>query len=215
MEIEWKHSSSPVGYEDAIRIMEERVAAIREGTAPEMIWFVEHPPLYTAGTSANEKDLLAPDRFPVHPTGRGGEYTYHGPGQRVVYVMMDLKKRGTDLRAFVSRLEQWIIDTLARFGVRGERREGRVGVWVARGQGREDKIAALGVRVRRWVTYHGISINVEPNLDHFTGIVPCGIAEHGVTSFVDLGLPVTMADVDAALTETFEDVFGSTPSCPA
>jgi lipoyl(octanoyl) transferase len=211
MDIEWKHSTAPVPYEDAIKVMEDRVAAIRAGTAPELVWFLEHPPLYTAGTSAKEKDLLAPDRFPVYPTGRGGEYTYHGPGQRVVYVLLDLKTRGTDLRAYVARLEQWIIDTLARFGVQGERRQGRVGVWVRRGNGqgggREDKIAALGVRVRKWVTYHGIAINVEPDLEHFTGIVPCGIAEHGVTSLVDLGLPVTMADLDTALLETFQDIF--------
>jgi len=211
MDIEWKHSISPVPYEDAIRAMEDRVAAIRAGTAPELVWFLEHPPLYTAGTSAKEKDLLTPDRFPVYATGRGGEYTYHGPGQRVVYVMLDLKKHGTDLRAYVAKLEQWIIDTLARFGVQGERRQGRVGVWVRRGKdqegGREDKIAALGVRVRKWVTYHGIAINVEPELEHFTGIVPCGISEHGVTSLVDLGLPVTMADLDTALLETFQDIF--------
>lgn len=197
--------------------MEARVAAIREGTAPELIWFVEHPPLYTAGTSAQESDLLTPDRFPVYATGRGGQYTYHGPGQRVVYVMLDLKKRGADLRGFVHRLEEWIIRTLARFNVKGERRCDRVGVWVARGKGgegkggegkgREDKIAAIGVRVRKWVSYHGIAINVEPELAHYAGIVPCGIAEHGVTSLVDLGLPVTMGDVDAALRETFDEVF--------
>lgn len=207
MEIEWVHSDAPVAYEDAVATMEERVAAIRAGTAPEMIWLLEHPPLYTAGTSARAADLLAPGRFPVHETGRGGEYTYHGPGQRVIYIMLDLKKRGTDLRTFVHTLEAWIIAALARFNVKGERREGRVGVWVDRGNGREDKIAALGVRVRKWVTYHGIAINVEPDLEHFSGIVPCGISEHGVTSLIDLGLPVSLADVDAALIETFEQVF--------
>ncbi|RMF10624.1 MAG: lipoyl(octanoyl) transferase LipB [Alphaproteobacteria bacterium] len=206
-DIEWVHSDTPVDYEAAVATMEDRVAAIRDGTAREMIWLLEHPPLYTAGTSARPSDLLTPDRFPVYETGRGGQFTYHGPGQRVVYVMLDLKKRGTDLRCFVRNLENWIIATLARFNVRGERRDGRVGVWVVRDNGREDKIAALGVRVRKWVSYHGIAINVEPNLEHYSGIIPCGISEHGVTSLVDLGLPVTMADLDAALRDSFDEVF--------
>ena len=193
--------------------MERRVAEIRTAEAPEMVWLLEHPPLYTAGTSARPQDLLDPGRFPVFKTGRGGQYTYHGPGQRVAYVMLDLKRRGGDVRAFVGDLEDWIIRTLARFNVTGERRDGRVGIWVARGGkgmggSREDKIAAIGVRVRRWVSYHGIAINVEPNLDHFAGIVPCGIREHGVTSLADLGLPVTMADVDVALRSAFDEVFG-------
>lgn len=205
--IDWVVSEGLVPYEDAIAMMEARVAAIRDGSKPEMIWLVEHPPLYTAGTSAQATDLLRPDRFPVYETGRGGQYTYHGPGQRVVYVMLDLKVRGQDLRGFVCKLENWIIATLARFNVRGERRAGRVGVWVTRAKGREDKIAAVGVRVRKWVTYHGIAINVEPDLEHYSGIVPCGISAHGVTSLVDLGLPVTMDDVDATLRETFPDIF--------
>jgi lipoyl(octanoyl) transferase len=190
--------------------MEARVAAIREGRAPELVWLVEHPPLYTAGTSARDGDLLQPDRFPVYRSGRGGEFTYHGPGQRVVYVMLDLKRRGPDVRRFVSDLEEWIIRALAAFSVEGERREGRVGIWVARGKEREDKIAAIGVRVRRWVTYHGIAINVEPDLDHFSGIVPCGISAHGVTSLVDLGLPIGLPDLDAALRAAFPGVFGAT-----
>ncbi|EFM59555.1 lipoate-protein ligase B [Brucella sp. BO2] len=180
------------------------------------MWLVEHPPLYTAGTSANAEDLLTPDRFPVFNTGRGGEYTYHGPGQRVAYVMLDLKRRREDVRAFVASLEQWIIETLAAFNIKGERREDRVGVWVVRpekprladGSMCEDKIAAIGIRLRRWVSFHGIAINVEPNLSHYGGIVPCGISEHGVTSLVDLGLPVTMGDVDVALGKAFESVFG-------
>ncbi len=195
------------------------MAAIINDGAPDMVWLLEHPPLYTAGTSADVKDLVQPDRFPVYDAGRGGQYTYHGPGQRVAYVMMDLNRAamrrglsGPDLRAFVNKLEEWIIDTLASFNVTGERREGRVGVWVDRsptlGAGREDKIAAIGVRVRKWVTWHGISINVEPDLDHFTGIVPCGISQHGVTSLVDLGLPVTMTDLDMALKDSFSKVFG-------
>lgn len=193
--------------------MEARAAAIRKGSERQCIWLLEHPPLYTAGTSARPEDLLD-DRFPVHQTGRGGQYTYHGPGQRVAYVMLDVKQRGSDVRAFVQDLENWIIAALDRFNVRGEVRPGRVGVWVQRpdkGPGYEDKIAAIGIRLRRWVSYHGISLNVEPDLDHFTGIVPCGIAEEkfGVTSLVDLGLPVTMADVDMALKEAFEEVFGS------
>jgi lipoyl(octanoyl) transferase len=205
--IEWRISDAPVDYEAAVAEMEARVAAIRAGTARELIWLLEHPPLYTAGASAKPQDLIAPDRLPVYKTGRGGQYTYHGPGQRVVYVLLDLKKHGNDIRCFVHNLEEWIIRTLARFSVKGERRAGRVGVWVARGAGREDKIAAIGVRVRKWVSFHGLAINVEPNLAHYAGIVPCGIAEHGVTSLADMGLPVTLADVDAALRETFDEVF--------
>lgn len=210
---EWRISPGLVPYEEAHAAMEDRVAAIRSQTAPELVWLLEHPPLYTAGTSARRQDLLAPDRFPVHQVGRGGQYTYHGPGQRVAYVMLDLKVRQMDVRCFVHAMEDWVIATLARFNVKGERRDGRVGVWVARGAAREDKIAAIGVRVRRWVTFHGLSINVEPNLDHFTGIVPCGISEHGVTSLVDLGLPVTMADVDAVLRDEFGNVFAQRPGC--
>lgn len=196
--------------------MEARVAAIAEGRAAEAIWLLEHPPLYTAGTSARPEDLTDPHRFPVHEARRGGQYTYHGPGQRVVYVMLNVARRGHDVRRFVCLLEDWVIATLAEFNVRGERRGGRVGVWVVRadkapladGVAREDKIAALGIRLRRWISFHGLSINVEPDLTHFDGIVPCGIRDHGVTSLVDLGLPVTMADVDAALRRTFDDVFG-------
>lgn len=208
---EWRVEPGLTAYPDAVAFMERRVAEIRAGSAPELIWLVEHPPLYTAGTSARREDLLQPDRFPVFETGRGGEFTYHGPGQRVVYVMLDLKRRNPDLRRYVHDLEEWIIRSLAQFSVAGERREGRVGIWVARNDGalgpREDKIAAIGVRIRRWVTYHGLAINVEPELDHFSGIVPCGVSEHGVTSLVDLGLPVGMADLDAALRATFDEVF--------
>ena len=188
--------------------MEARVAEIRAGRAPELVWLLEHPPLYTAGTSADDADLVDPGRFPVYRTGRGGQYTYHGPGQRVAYVMLDLQGRGGDLRRYVHDLEDWLIRALARFNVKGERREGRVGIWIARDAGREDKIAAIGVRVRRWVTYHGIALNVDPDLGHFEGIVPCGVREHGVTSLVDLGLPVTLADADVALRAAFEEVFG-------
>ena len=195
--------------------MEERVAAVRDGTEGELIWLLEHPPLYTAGTSAKAEDLLAPNQFPVHRTGRGGQYTYHGPGQRIVYVMLDLRRRGADIRCFVHDLEEWVIQALGRFSVKGERREGRVGIWVDRGSGREDKIAAIGMRVRRWVSYHGISINVEPDLSHYAGIVPCGIGDQhlGVTSLVDLGYPVTMADLDAALMATFGEVFEGPRGC--
>jgi lipoyl(octanoyl) transferase len=196
-----------VAYVDAVQEMEHRVAAIRNGTAAQQVWLLEHPPLYTAGTSAKPDELLDPHRLPVFRTGRGGQYTYHGPGQRVAYVMLDLKTRGRDLRAFVSALEDWIIGTLARFNVAGERRPGRIGVWVARDRDHDDKIAALGVRVRRWVTYHGISINLDPDLGHYQGIVPCGVTEHGVTSLVGLGFPVTMADLDVALREQFEQTF--------
>ena len=206
--MEWRISDTPVAYDHALATMEARVATIRDGTADEMVWLLEHPPLYTAGTSANIKDLVDPERFPVYDAGRGGQYTYHGPGQRVGYVMMDLTKRGRDVRGFVNDLEEWIIRTLATFNVVGERREGRVGVWVVREDGREEKIAAIGVRVRKWVTFHGISINVEPDLSHFEGIVPCGIAEHGVTSLADLGIPVTMDDVDVAMKQAFDEVFG-------
>ena len=209
-----KVSRGYVDYEEASRFMESHVLAIRKEQAPELIWFLEHPPLYTAGTSARSEDLLTPDRFPVYRSPRGGQYTYHGPGQRVVYVMLDLNRRGRDVRKFVNALEQWVIETLESFNVRGERREGRVGVWVDRtepgGPMREDKIAAIGVRLRRWVSFHGIALNVEPDLSHFEGIVPCGIASHGlgVTSLVDLGMPVTFDDVDTALRQKFEKIFG-------
>ena len=183
---------------------------IADGTAPEAVWLLEHPPLYTAGTSAERKDLLEPDRFPVYDAGRGGEYTYHGPGQRVAYVMLDLRERGRDIRCLVKGLEGWLIDTIGAFNIKGERREGRIGVWVRRpekGFSREDKIAAIGVRIRHWVSFHGLSINVEPDLSHYGGIVPCGISQHGVTSLVDLGLPVTLTDLDMALADTFGEVF--------
>ena len=206
--VAWEITEGLVPYAEAVARMDRETAAIAKGEAPERVWLLEHPPLYTAGTSANDSDLVTPDRFPVFKTGRGGQYTYHGPGQRVAYVMLDLKQRGGDVRAFVAGLEQWIIATLDEFNVKGERREDRVGVWVRRGA-REDKIAAIGIRVRHWVTFHGIAINVEPDLSHFDGIVPCGIREHGVTSLVDLGLPVTMADLDGALRKTFQDIFGA------
>jgi lipoyl(octanoyl) transferase len=206
--IRWEVAPGLVGYPEALGRMEAEVAAIAAGSAPELVWLLEHPPLYTAGTSANPRDLVSPDRFPVFDAGRGGQYTYHGPGQRVAYVMLDLRQRGSDVRAFVAALEDWIIGTLAAFGVRGERREDRVGVWVSR-PGREDKIAALGIRVRHGVSFHGISINVAPNLSHFAGIVPCGISEHGITSLHDLGIEVTMAEVDRVLRERFAAVFQS------
>ncbi|MAS03530.1 MAG: lipoate-protein ligase B [Ahrensia sp.] len=214
--VEWRIADGLTDYDFAVGEMEARAAAIREGTARELVWLVEHPPLYTAGTSADSRDLVAPDRFPVFQTGRGGEYTYHGPGQRVAYVMLDLKRRREDVRAFVAALEEWIIRTLDRFNVKGERREDRVGVWVVRpekpstvpGEPAEDKIAAIGIRLRKWVSFHGIAINHEPDLSHYGGIVPCGIADHGVTSLVDLGLPVTMHDLDLALLESFREVFG-------
>jgi lipoyl(octanoyl) transferase len=212
--VEWLISEAPVPYPEAIAAMEARVAAIAAHEAPELVWLLEHPPLYTSGTSGKATDLLDA-RFPVFDTGRGGQLTYHGPGQRVAYVMLDLKARRPDVRAYVAALEQWIIRTLSAFNVRGERREDRVGVWVKRpdkGGGFEDKIAAIGVRVRRWVSFHGIAINVEPDLTHFEAIVPCGVVDprYGVTSLVDLGHPVTMADVDIALREAFEEVFGAT-----
>ena len=205
---DWKTSDDPVDYEPAVAFMESRVAAIREGTARELVWLTEHPPLYTAGTSAKPADLLDPNELPVYTTGRGGQFTYHGPGQRIAYVMLDLRTRQRDVRAFVRNLEQWIIEALSQFNVVGERRPGRIGIWIDMGPGKEAKIAAVGVRVRHWITYHGISFNVDPNLDHYAGIVPCGISEHGVTSLVDLGITATMADVDAALVDTFKTVFG-------
>jgi lipoyl(octanoyl) transferase len=216
--VRWLISDGLVGYEDAVAEMESQVALIADGKADELVWLVEHPPLYTAGTSADAKDLIEPNRFPVFATGRGGEYTYHGPGQRVAYVMLDLKRRRQDVRAYVAALEEVVIRTLDSMNVKGERREDRVGVWVRRpekprlpdGTMSEDKIAALGIRLRRWVSFHGLSINVDPDLSHFTGIVPCGISAYGVTSLVDLGLPVMMADVDMRLREAFEDVFGPT-----
>src|SRR5215213_11980108 len=213
-EVEWRISATPVPYPEAVTEMESRAAAIAEHKAAELVWLLEHPPLYTSGTSGKQADLLDP-RFPPFPTGRGGQLTYHGPGQRVAYVMLDLKRRQPDVRAYVAGLEQWIIRTLAAFNVRGERREDRVGVWVRRpdkGPGHEDKIAAIGVRLRRWVSFHGISINVEPDLTHFSGIVPCGVtdARYGVTSLVDLGLPVTSAEVDMVLRREFEALFGAT-----
>ena len=205
--LEWLASGGPVDYGDAVAFMERRVADIRAGLAPEAVWLLEHPSLYTAGTSAGDGELLDPGRFPVFRTGRGGRYTYHGPGQRVAYVMVDLTRRSNDLRAFVGDLEAWLIATLARFGVRGERRQGRVGIWVA-GGGTEKKIAAIGVRVRHWITYHGVSLNVAPELEHFSGIVPCGISGYGVTSLRDQGVGATMADVDQVLQETFGQILG-------
>ena len=203
--IEWRFEDGLTGYEDAVATMEARARAIRAGEAPELIWFLEHPPLYTAGTTARREDLLDA-RFPVHESMRGGQYTYHGPGQRVVYVMLDLRARGLGVRRFVESMEAWMIAALARFNVTGETRPGRVGIWVGRGS-REDKIGAIGVRVRHGVSFHGLSVNVEPDLTHYAGIVPCGISEHGVTSLVDLGLPVSMADLDVALKETFAGIF--------
>ncbi len=213
---EWTVLPGLSPYPETLAAMEARAAEIAAGTAPEAVWLLEHPPLYTAGTSSNAADLTDPDRFPVFTAGRGGQYTYHGPGQRVAYVMLDLNHRGRDVRQFVRQLESWVIGTLSDFNVTGERREGRVGVWVTRpdkpanpdGTLREDKIAAIGVKLRRWISFHGISINVEPDLSHFSGIVPCGIKEHGVTSLVDLGLPVTMADLDLALLHNFHATFG-------
>ncbi len=210
--VEWRISDAPVPYPDAVAAMEARVAGIAAQQAPELVWLLEHPPLYTSGTSGKASDLLDP-RFPVFATGRGGQLTYHGPGQRVAYVMLDLKRRRPDVRAYVASLEEWVIRTLAAFNVRGERREDRVGVWVKRpdkGEGCEDKIAAIGVRLKRWVSFHGIAINVEPDLSHFSGIVPCGVADprYGVTSLVDLGHPVSMVDVDVALRQAFGEIFG-------
>ena len=212
-EIEWRISTIPVDYETAVEEMEARVAAIREGTAPELVWLLEHPPLYTAGTSARAEELLDPRYLPVHRTGRGGRYTYHGPGQRIAYVMLDLTRRDRDVRCHVHRLEEWMIRTLARFDIRGERRDGRIGIWVARPGGGEEKIAAIGVRVRRWVTYHGVALNVDPELDHYRGIIPCGIAEHGVTSLARLGVGVTMEEVDRTLRATFGEIFEVMGGC--
>jgi len=210
--VEWRIDDRQVPYPDALAFMEARAAEIRDGTAPETVWLLEHPPLYTAGTSAAPAELLDPDRFPVYETGRGGRYTYHGPGQRVAYVMLDLKRRGQDIRKFVHDLEEWVVQTLHTFNVTAERRDGRVGLWVTQGAPsnpahREDKIAAIGVRVRRWVSFHGIAVNVEPDLSHFDGIVPCGIEEHGVTSLWDLGITATIPEVDTALRTHFEAVF--------
>jgi lipoyl(octanoyl) transferase len=204
--VRWEVAPGLVSYRDALERMEREVAAIRVNDVPELIWLLEHPPLYTAGTSADPRDLVAPDRFPVFDAGRGGQYTYHGPGQRIAYVMLDLRQRGSDVRAFVTGLEEWIIRTLAAFGITGERREDRVGVWVAR-PGREDKIAALGIRVRHGISFHGLSINLSPDLDHFSGIVPCGVSEHGVTSFRDLGLDTSMDALDAVMQREFENLF--------
>ena len=214
--IEWRISEIPVDYQAAVDAMEARVAAIGAGTEPEFVWLLEHPALYTAGTSAREEDLLDPHLLPVYRTGRGGRYTYHGPGQRVAYVMLDLTRRGPDVRCYVYRLEEWMIRTLACFGIRGERRDGRVGIWVAQPSGAEEKIAAIGVRVRRWVTYHGVALTVDPELDHYRGIVPCGIVEHGVTSLKALGVRATMSEVDDTLRAAFGEVFevtggGGTP----
>ena len=210
--VEWRIFDAPLDYETALAMMDARVAAIAAGEAPEAVWLLEHPPLYTSGTSARPEDLLNP-RFPVYPAGRGGQYTYHGPGQRVAYVMLDLTQRGRDIRCLVQGLEQWVIDTLDAHNIRAERREGRVGVWVSRpekGLGREDKIAAIGVRVRKWVTFHGIALNVSPDLSHYDGIVPCGITDQGVTSFEDLGLLLTLPEVDSVLRSRFETIFGPT-----
>ncbi len=218
-EVEWQVSGAPVAYEPAVAAMEARVAAIRAGTAPELVWLLEHPPLYTAGTSALERDLVEPGFLPVYRTGRGGQYTYHGPGQRVGYVMLDLRRRGADLRAYVRGLEEWLIRTLAAFGVEGQRRPGRVGIWIDEGGGRESKIAAIGVRVRHWVSFHGVALNVDPDLGHYRGIVPCGISEHGVTSLARLGVTADAPSVDRALRQAFAEVFGKqiarSPSPPS
>ncbi len=209
--VQWGISDHRVDYAAALAFMQARAEAIADGTAPELIWLLEHPPLYTAGTSARSADLLTPDRFPVHVAGRGGQYTYHGPGQRVVYVMIDVRRRFGDVRAFVCALERVIIATLAAFNIKGETRQGRVGVWVCRperGEDVEDKIAAIGIRLRRWVSFHGLAINVDPDLEHFSGIVPCGIPDHGVTSFEDLGQLVTMPELDIQLRLAFEAILG-------
>ena len=216
--VEWARSEGLVPYPDAVAAMEGRAAGIADGLAGEMVWLLEHPPLYTAGVSAKPQDLIAPDRFPVFNTGRGGQFTYHGPGQRVAYVMLDLRARGRDARAYVGALETWLIQALAALGVVGQTRCGRIGVWVERPP-REDKIAAIGVKLRRWVSFHGISLNVNPEISHFEGIVPCGVTEHGVTSLEDLGAHIPMVDVDQALAAAFEQVFGpiiagAPPSAP-
>ena len=210
--VEWRTTYGLQDYAQSVAMMEARVTAIRQEKVDELVWLVEHPPLYTAGTSAQPTDLLDHDRFPVHETGRGGQYTYHGPGQRVAYTMLDLRERGQDLRAYIRGLEAWVIATLSTLGVAGERRDGRVGIWVAHGDGKEDKIAAIGVRVRQWVSYHGISINVDPVLEHFSGIVPCGIRDGnlGVTSLARLGIDTNMQHLDAALETTFANIFGET-----
>ena len=207
VDIEWRVSDAPVPYPEAVAAMEERVAAIRAGRAPEWVWLLEHPPLYTAGTSAKAPDLVDPGLLPVYRSGRGGQYTYHGPGQRVGYVMLDLQRRGADLRRYVERLEEWLIRTLALFNVKGERRAGRVGIWIAEAGGRERKIAAIGVRVRHWVTFHGVALNVDPDLTHYRGIIPCGVREHGVTSLAAQGIAVAMPEVDAAMKRAFAIVF--------
>ena len=211
---EWRLSMASVPYEAAVAEMEARVAQIRAGTARELVWLLEHPALYTAGTSARESDLVEPGLLPVHRSGRGGQYTYHGPGQRIAYVLLDLNDHGRDVRCHVWRLEEWMIRVLARFGIAAERRDGRIGVWVARGA-REEKIGAIGVRVRHWITYHGLALNVAPDLGNYAGIVPCGISGHGVTSMEALGVRATLEDVDAALRETFDDVFTAAPACGA
>ena len=225
--VEWRLSDTPIAYEQALAVMDERAMAVAAGTAPELAWLIEHPPLYTAGTSARQDELIEA-RFPVHWTGRGGQFTYHGPGQRVVYLMLDLRRRGPDVRRFVATLEEWLIRTLAEFGIAGERREDRVGVWVRRGDrgaGREDKIAAIGIRIKRWVTLHGVALNVDCDLSHFAGIVPCGVNEprYGVTTLADLGVRTSMAEIDRVLRREFEPLFGPTyaaaarlaPSLPA
>jgi lipoyl(octanoyl) transferase len=206
--VRWEVEDGLVPYPEALDRMDREAAAIAAGNAEELVWLLEHPPLYTAGTSAKASDLLKPDRFPVYASGRGGQYTYHGPGQRIAYVMLDLRRRGEDVRAFVAGLEEWIMATLAEFGVRGERREDRVGVWVQH-DGREDKIAAIGIRLRRWISLHGISINIEPDLSHFDGIVPCGVSQHGVTSLQALGVDTSMTKLDAALRQHFHRIFGA------
>jgi len=211
-EVEWIISSGLVEYPDALKAMDERVDSIQKGNAKELVWLLEHPPLYSAGTSAKPKDLLTPNRFPVFKTGRGGQYTYHGPGQRVAYIMLDLNRRRRDIRAFVSSLETWIINTLSKFNIRGERRSDRIGIWVRRtdlnNSEREDKIGAIGIRIKRWVTLHGISINVSPDLEHFGGIIPCGIGGYGVTSFEDIGQPLEVYDLDLELRTEFDQLFG-------
>ena len=212
--IEWKISTKPIPYGYALSFMEQRVEEISEGRATECIWFLEHPSLYTAGTSASAKDLIDENKFPVHQTGRGGQFTYHGPGQRVIYPMLDLRRRGKDVRSYVSMLEEWVIQSLATFNVNGKRCAGRVGIWVSEGDGKENKIAAIGIRIRRWVAFHGISINVEPDLSHFDAIVPCGISDPnlGITSLVNLGLPVIMEDLDIALIAAFQKILRSNPT---
>ncbi|AMW33949.1 lipoyl(octanoyl) transferase LipB [Haematospirillum jordaniae] len=211
---EWWLSDTSVPYPDAVATMEERVSAISTGHARELIWLLEHPPLYTAGTSARAEELLRPDTFPVYETGRGGHYTYHGPGQRVGYVMLDLKQRTQDIRCYVHALEEWLIQTLRALDINGERRIDRVGIWIDRGKGREDKIAAIGVRVKRWVTLHGFALNIAPDLTHFQGIIPCGISNHGVTSLQDLGISISIKDMDTLLQQTFEAVFGAQATGP-